>query len=151
MSNIGSFGIPGHTEARYSQDREILWGSPQERQVLRTGAVIDSTAVDAGSSPTTVLRRGLLLGKVTATGNLKQYDSAAVDGTEDVYGVLDVELNMLDNLGQAIDRDAPVIVNAPLKSEMLLIKGAAFIGHADQAAATTDLKAKGCVLTSDVL
>jgi len=44
---------------------------------------IDKTAEDAGSpNGVTYLRKGLLLGKVTATGRYKQFDGAAVDGTQ---------------------------------------------------------------------
>lgn len=134
-----------------SQDREILWGPPQQRQVLSTGATIDAAARDAGNDITTVLRRGLLMGKVTATGSLKEYDPAASDGTEDVYGVLNVELTMVDTLGQATDRHAPIIISAPLKTKQLLLLGDTLLGHGSEAAAIADLTAKSCVLDSVVL
>jgi hypothetical protein len=149
--NNGQFGIPGSTNAVFSTAREILWGGDESRiEVLRTSEVIDASAIDAGNTPTNVLRAGLLLGKVTATGKLKQYDEAATDGTQVVFGVLPVELVMVDGLGVPSDRFVPVIVSAPLKSSALLIGGASFIGHPNQAAATVDLKAKFCRLSSEL-
>ena len=58
--------------------------------------VIDSTARDADNTPTTTLRKGLVLGKVTATGKYKEYDSEADDGTETARVILDDEVNVLD-------------------------------------------------------
>jgi len=68
--------------------------------------VIDSTARDADNTPTTTLRKGLVLGKVTATGKYKEYDSEADDGTETARVILDDEVNVLDDTGTAADTDA---------------------------------------------
>ena len=145
--SVGQYGIPGQGQTVRSQDREIMWGNPQERQVLLGGGVIDSTARDGAS---TRLRRGLLLGRVTATKKLREWDSGASDGSETLYGVLNVELELLE-LGQATERYAPVVVQAPLKTEHLLIQGTPLLDHADSAAAITALQAKGCALDSELL
>lgn len=68
--------------------------------------VIDSTARDADNTPTTTLRKGLVLGKVTATGKYKEYDSGASDGTETARVILDDEVVVLDETGTAADTDA---------------------------------------------
>ena len=68
--------------------------------------VLDSTARDSGNTPTTTLRKGLVLGKVTATGKYKEYDSGASDGTETARVILDDEVVVLDETGTAADTDA---------------------------------------------
>lgn len=138
------FGVPGQAAAIYTAENEFLWGGDVTRIcVLMKGCVIDGSARDAANSPTTVLRAGLLLGKVTASGKLVQWDDAAVDGSQTVYGILPVELVMVDPIsGADTDRMCPVIVSAPVKVNNLLIKGAAFVGHGDETAARTELNAK---------
>lgn len=69
-------------------------------------AVIDAAARDDGNSPTTTLRKGLVLGKVTATGKYKEYDPSASDGTETARLILDDEVDLLDEAGSAADTEA---------------------------------------------
>ncbi len=141
--NNGLFGVPGQSAAAFAEQREIFWGGGEDKiEILRTSATIDSSARDAGNTPTTVLRAGLLLGKVTASGKLKQYDPDGLDGTETVYGVLLAETRMTDELGVAVDRYVPVVVSAPVKASKLLIEGAAYDGNAGEADAKADLEAK---------
>lgn len=51
---------------------------------LEPVTIVLSTAAEDANSPngTTFLRRGLLLGKITASGLYKEFDSAALDGSE---------------------------------------------------------------------
>lgn len=68
-----------------------------------------STARDAfGSpahSPSTTLRKGLVLGRITASGKFCEYDD---DGTDDgrrvARGILDEEVNLLNAAGSAEDK-----------------------------------------------
>ena len=90
------------------------------------------------------------IGKVTATGKLKQWDDGASDGTETVYGILPVELVMTNPLsGANEDKMAPVVVFAPIKVGNIRIKGDAFVGHADEAACRTELNAKRFMLDDE--
>ena len=61
-----------------------------------TTVLIVSTAVDSGNTAisTSILRAGLVLGKITASGKYKQYDDAASDGSQTAVGILarDVDL-----------------------------------------------------------
>lgn len=91
-----------------------------------TNLVIDSTAVDAGNTPTTELRAGLLLGKQTADGNLYQWNPDATDGTEIIEAVLFRTISMLDVDGSAEDKMGHVIVGGPVQAASLLIEGTAF-------------------------
>lgn len=150
MTALGGFGVPGVGSLDQTYEQEVLWGGDNGKGIaLFKSAVIDGSARDAGNTPTTVLRPGLLLGKVTATGKLKQWDNAAVDGTETVYGVLLEQLKVVDEDGNNVDRVLRVLVWGPIKVRALLIQGAAFVGHADEAAARTELKAKNFMLDDE--
>lgn len=71
--------------------------------MIEKRVTIDSTARDSGNTPTTKLRAGLCLGKVTATGKYKEYDNGDVDGTETLVGILLAEVNLLDDDATAQD------------------------------------------------
>lgn len=67
-----------------------FWIGRWENQIWHYG-VISSAAVDTGNTGgTTTLRAGLLLGQVTATGELKEWNPSAVDGSETIFGVLGI-------------------------------------------------------------
>ncbi len=68
--------------------------------------VIASTAEDGENTPTTTLRKGLVLGKVTASGKYMQYDDTAEDGTAVARLILEDEVNLLDETGAAADTEA---------------------------------------------
>lgn len=97
---------------------------------------LDATAEDAGHVGfETHLRRGLALGKVTATGKYKQYDDAVnpADGTQVCAGYLYVDVDMLDGGAAAIDRPAVLLVTGVVDSEKVI---------GSDAAAVTDLDGK---------
>jgi len=143
--------MPGVGEAVFSQDAELFWGGDESRiEVLRSDAIVDSSAVDAGSSSSAVLRKGLLLGKITASGNLKEWDLTATDGSEVLHSILPVELVTLDRVSLAgVDRFAHVVIKAPLKASRLLYLGAALVGSAAEYAARVALARFGCRLDDD--
>jgi hypothetical protein len=146
----GQFGMPGVSAAQTTYDAELLWGGDESRiPVLRQSGVISSTAADAGNTPTTLLRKGMLLGKITATGELKEWNPDGSDGSEQLTSVLPVEHYMVDGTGTAVDRFGPVIVSAPLKASALLIEGSPLIGSADEYLARRELHDQGCVLDDD--
>jgi len=86
---------------------------------VKVAVTIDSTAADAGNTPTTTLRKGLVLGKVTATGKLKHYNNAASDGTQTAAGILDDEVNLLDETGAARDSQATALIHGYVKESKL--------------------------------
>ncbi len=95
MSHISSmFGhLPGMGSVVETFEQAYSWG-PYPRYF--TGAYIGSGAVDSGNTPTTTLRKGLVLGKVTATGVWVNYSATATDGSEVASGVLIESLRMED-------------------------------------------------------
>lgn len=132
MTRIGMNGIPGVNAAISTSDTEIYWGGDESRiTVLRMDATIVSTAVDATNSPTTVLRKGLILGKVTATGKLKEWNPDGSDGSENIYGILDIEIQMLDTSGVAVDQWCRVAVCGPIKASAIRAEGALLSASAD--------------------
>jgi hypothetical protein len=146
----GQFGIPGQTAAYSTVDNEFIWGgSANQVEILATGGVISSAARDAGASPTTKLRKGLLLGKITSSGKFIQWDPTATDGSQNVAGVLQAELSMVDMLGNAQDRHAPVVVKAPLRARNLYAVGLAFVGSAGEYIARKQLVQMGCKFDDD--
>ena len=151
MYGNGQFGIPGQTDANFASLVDLLWGGDESRvEVLRTSSyAIDSTARDAANTPTTVLRAGLLMGVDASNGVIMQYNPAATDGSQYIHGILPVELSMVDGLGIAVDRYAPMIVRAPVKASRLLILGAALVGHADEYNARRQLRNAGFILDDD--
>ncbi len=150
MSRIGMYGQPGVQAAQFTQTNEIFWGGDATHiEILQDNSQIDSTAVDAGSTPTNVLRTGLLFGKITSSGKLKQWDSAATDGSQYLYSINREELVMVDAYGSAAARFAPTVVKAPLKAKRLYIKGVSLLGHADEYLARRQLAAQGCILDDD--
>lgn len=152
MTRLGGFGIPGVGTMLSSAERNFIWGGDAGKgHVLYDSAVISGAARDAGNTPTTVLRPGLLLGKVTSTGELEEWDPAATDGTEMLAAILDPELRAQDFDANNADRFCRVVIRAPVKASQLLILGSALVGHADEYLARRLLDAAGFVFDDDVM
>lgn len=99
---------------------------------VKVAVTIASAARDSGAAPTTTLRKGLVLGKVTATGKYKEYSNAANDGTETAAGILDSETNLLNEAGAAADSQATMLIHGFVSESKL---------HGIDANGKTDLKA----------
>lgn len=100
--------LPGVYGAVESEENEFTQGRWENRHVV--GGVVDSATTDAGNTGyTSVLRPGLLMGKVTATDKLKAFAVAGTDGTEDIYGILKKDLRM-DVAGTAQTRMTGAII-----------------------------------------
>lgn len=150
MSSFGGFGVPGQGAAVFTSEREIIPQGFESRSALFKSAVISGAARDAGNSPTTVLRPGLLLGKVTATGELEEWDADAADGTQYIAAVLWKELRAQDFDANNTDRVFTVLVGrCPLRAENLLIQGTALTSHSDEYLARRQLAAAGFQLDDD--
>ncbi len=89
MFDFMGFGVlPGINTVRETVEASLLWGAWEVNRSYIVPTLIDGSSVDQGSTPTTLLRPGLLMGMVTATKKVKPYATGASDGTEDIYGVL---------------------------------------------------------------
>lgn len=83
--NFASNLLPGQGQTEYlTQENEITWGKWFHKQTAM--GLVDKDAVDAGNTPTTILRAGLPLGLQTTSGQLLQWDPYAQDGTNHLFG-----------------------------------------------------------------
>lgn len=123
---FASSPVPGLTDRFTTISRAVTWG-PQALQVTESGLII-STTTDAGNTPTTLLRPGLLLGRITASKKFKAWSPSAVDGSQFIAGVLLPDLNMTI-AGVATDQFHGMILRSGcVKACDLLIGGEADYG-----------------------
>lgn len=127
---LGPFiGTPSETV-----ENTFYWDNPQRQTYV--GAIIDGATRDNGNSTTDVLRAGLLLGQVYSTGKLKQWNPAATDGTQFIYGILDNPGVKMQMQGTNKDRwRGTVMVRGHVRPSRLLIPGNAnfsIIGDASE-------------------
>jgi hypothetical protein len=67
----------------------LIYGGDLRNARFIHGGIVDATSLDAGNTGNTgVLRPGLIMGQVSATGKWKQFTSGASDGTEIARGIL---------------------------------------------------------------
>lgn len=111
---IDPFALPGMGSPSESSENEFLWGNIESMRY--ESGVIVSTAADSGSTPTTTLRPGLLMGKVTASGKWIQYSPTATDGSDVAQGILRYGVNMLDTSGTAADKAGVFIIAGQVKN-----------------------------------
>lgn len=144
MSAFGGYATPGFGAAVYTTEREILWGrDDQHLPILFRNSIISGAARDAGNTPTTLLRRGLLLGKLDSGGELEEWDADASDGTQNINSVLNQELRAQDFDANNTDRAISTVLYAPVIASKLLIQGSAFVGHIDEYLARRQMHAMG--------
>lgn len=118
--NVGA--PPGMSTVISTQENQIWWGHENLR-IYDPLPILKSTAIDAGNTPTTQLRSGLVLGKRDADGIWAEYDPTQTDGREVARGVLQGSLSMLNAVsGAAEDKHGGVyeiLVGGLLKSSAL--------------------------------
>lgn len=114
-------GEPGTTALLSTAESNIFWGTQPVVTAQYTIADIVSTATDSGNSPTTILRPGLILGKITSSGLWGAYSPTATDGRQQALGVLVTEINMSDPVtGSVANRVATVAVTGPVRASALV-------------------------------
>lgn len=117
--DLGTYGaLPGSGTLSSSTEAQV-WSGPQALQIPST-LPIKSSTTDAGSSPTSSLRPGLILGKKTSDGLLYVYSPTAVDGTEIAYCVLMEGISMLSSAGVVEDKMGHVLLGGILKASAIL-------------------------------
>lgn len=144
-------GLPGVRAAVTTTTREIFWGGDASRQkILRGQGQFSTTLVDGGSTPTSVIRQGLILGSLTADSKLVHWDPAAVDGSQWLRGINEHELVMTEGYAAtAAERFAGYVLQGPMRAAALLILGTALTSSAHQYLARRKLAEAGCVLDDD--
>lgn len=118
LSNPG--GVPGITASVTSDEKRVWWGHENLR-IFATSPQIVSTAVDAGSTPTTSLRAGLVMARVATTGLWAEYDPSQTDGREVARGVLYAPINMIGSpSGSVANKVGSILVGGLVKYAELI-------------------------------
>ena len=118
---------PGISTQYNEEQIEILWGRAE--LAVMPSMLLSGAARDAGNTPTTLLRGGLLLGKITSSGKLIQASPTATDGSQNIVGILPFNMSA-QLLATNEDRWMPVITSGYVKAASLLIGGNANRGIA---------------------
>ena len=150
-TQLGGFGIPGMGSLELSTPRELLWGGDNRSiQALWINALISGAARDDGNDPTTVLRSGLVLGKITSSSKLIEWVPTATDGSQNIAGVLDVSnLKTTDYNATNADRWLRVLVRGPVLASQLLLDGTAFTSSAYEFIARRQMVQSGFIFDDD--
>lgn len=83
--------------------------------------IIAAAARDSGASPTTTLREGLVLGKITASKKYAQYDDSAADGTEVADLILAEQVDLVNlQTNAAVDNTALCVYQARVENGALI-------------------------------
>jgi len=117
MSNLSGlvdpFLMPGMGDPSESSENEFYWGL--DRLQLFPISIV-STALDSTNTPTTTLRRGLIMGQITATKKWKEYDPTATDGSQVPVGPLYQGRNLYNYAAAATaDHWGQVLLSGNLK------------------------------------
>jgi len=125
------------------QTRNVLFVSEGRPRVTLLPRTLSGAARDAVNTPTTTLRGGLLLGRITASGLLKEMTPGATDGSQTFYGILLDDTRVVDeNNANQNQPGARIAVSGDVRASSLLVLGAALIGNANETTIRTAMRAK---------
>jgi hypothetical protein len=112
--------LPGLDAIDLTTTAELCWGGDATTGLhYWVSGVIDGATRDAGSTPTTILRPGLVMGRLDAGGKFTNYDPAAQDGSEVAVAILGTELRAQDFNASDTDRVFRVLVKGLVKASSL--------------------------------
>lgn len=113
--------LPGITTAKETYEAAFRWG--QYGVGIIAGAQIDGATRDAGASPTTELRPGLLLGQENSAGSnpgmWRDYNATRTDGSEVAAGILMQTIIITDFQGNNVNRFYGILVGGPVQAAKL--------------------------------
>ena len=122
----GAFGQPGILSEVGTFENQFWWDKYSAQ--VWFSSVISGAARDNGNVGfETVLRPGLLLGQITATKKVVQWDPVATDGSQRIFGILGYAQKM-QRLGANADRHYGIMVSGFLKAGKLIVPGTAALG-----------------------
>ncbi|GAA4441981.1 head decoration protein [Bremerella cremea] len=100
MGQFARGSLPGQSLAVESSVSQVQFLGPHgETNATILQGIIAASSVDAGNTPTTTLRAGLVLGRIAASGLLAPYDPTATNGTQTAIAILLDTLDMQDAHG----------------------------------------------------
>ncbi len=118
LSNPG--GLPGMSAKIESMESQIWWGHENLR-IFAPKPIIAAASVDAGNTPTTTLRGGLIVAKRTADDLWYPYAPTQVDGRDVALGVLIKAVPMLNpNTGIVENKNGEILIGGNLKAAELV-------------------------------
>lgn len=112
--------LAGMSDIFQTTEREFRWGTSNHGGAQFIGGVILSSSTDSGNTPTTTLRKGLAMGRITSTGKLTPYSASATDGSEIPVGFLMADVDMLNASGMAVDKTCVLMVAGPVLAAQVL-------------------------------
>ena len=115
-------GNPGFEAIRETEEAQVWFaGLFNEFHLFQKSCAFDSTNTDAGNTPTSTLRGGLIVSEEDTSGNCYTYDADANDGRQCVRGVLHQPIDMLDSDGTAEKKfNIPILTSGALLNAQLL-------------------------------
>jgi hypothetical protein len=128
----GAFAVPSIQSLLETYENQF-WFDRYENQIW-TGVVLSGASRDAGNTNyTDILRPGLLLGRITATNKVKEWNPTGTDGSQEVFGILGPASKM-QRLGANQDRWlGQIMVSGYVKPDRLIIPGNSSLGIASNA------------------
>jgi hypothetical protein len=117
---FASTAVPGFSDATTTTERAFVLG-PAGSYLLKGIMIKGSAASDAGNTPTTELRAGLLMGKRTADGFYAHYAPNATDGTQFAEGPLWLSRRTIDTDGNTVDRQGQIVISGYVKASQILL------------------------------
>lgn len=115
--------MPGMRTPIVEATAELIWKNGY--LVFADDFIISSAASDAGNTGyTTTLRAGLLMGKVTSTGEIKEWNPTGTDGSQNIIGILGRTVSTA-LLGSTADKwHYPTLVRGPILDNQIVVPGA---------------------------
>lgn len=111
MTQFNTGNIPGVQSTLESESAQISWcGRHGQDQIVTQRALIEAETADAGNTPTSTLRAGVVLACRDSDGKVGIYTPDANDGTQIAVGVLEQHQDMLV-AGSPTDRFTQMIVH----------------------------------------
>lgn len=117
---FGSTLLPGPGAVSITNERSALLG-PITWYLLKGVVINGSASSDAGNTPTTELRHGLLMGMRTADGFAGNYGPTATDGTQVVAGFLWEARSTIDNDGLTVNRTGQLVIAGWVRATQLIL------------------------------
>ena len=81
---------------------------------------LSSAALDDGNTPTSTVRMGMPLGRITASGEFKENDATVGDGSETFVGILGEDVDLIDSEENAVsDKQTYMYVSGDLNEDFV--------------------------------
>ena len=121
---------PGITRGTETVDNEYI-KQGREWAIYATVTISSAARDDTHTSYTTTLRKGLVLGRITASGKYAEYDDTASDGTQVARAILDEQVKVVDVDAVARDVSARVCFDSAILVDPAKLYELDDLGRAD--------------------